>query len=80
MKLPFSTKTYVLSIVKWPLQTGFTVLYSNKNENYNDVSFVWISIAYHIQEFELHLTLLMLSPDISCFEISVDPDQHPHCL
>ena len=25
MKLPFSTKTFVLSIVKWPLKTGFTV-------------------------------------------------------
>ena len=26
IKLPFSIKTFVLSIFKWPLMTGFTVL------------------------------------------------------
>ena len=26
IKLPFSIKTFVLSIFKWPLQTGFTVV------------------------------------------------------
>ena len=25
IKLPFSIKTFVLSIFKWPLKTGFTV-------------------------------------------------------
>ena len=29
IKLPFSFKTLVLSIFKWPLKTGFTVLYSH---------------------------------------------------
>ena len=28
IKLPFSIKTFVLSIFKWPLKTGFTVLNS----------------------------------------------------
>ena len=26
IKLPFSIKTFVLSIIKWPLETGFIVL------------------------------------------------------
>ena len=26
IKLPFSNKTFVLSILEWPLKTGFTVL------------------------------------------------------
>ena len=28
IKLSFSIKTFVLSILKWPLKTGFTVLHS----------------------------------------------------
>ena len=27
IKLPFSIKTFILSIFKWPLKTGFTVVY-----------------------------------------------------
>ena len=26
IKLPFSVKTFVLSVFKWPLKTGFTVI------------------------------------------------------
>ena len=26
IKLPFSIKTFVLSIFKWPLKTGFTII------------------------------------------------------
>ena len=29
IKLPFSIKTFVLSIFKWPLKTGFTVVHEN---------------------------------------------------
>ena len=30
IKLPFSIKTFVLSIFKWPLKTGFTLFYFTK--------------------------------------------------
>ena len=29
IKLPFSIKTFVVSIFKWPLKTGFTVHHTN---------------------------------------------------
>ena len=33
IKLPFSIKTLVLSIFKWPLKTGFTVPIQSGDEN-----------------------------------------------
>ena len=33
IKLPFSIKTFILSIFKWPLKTGFTVLHIYNTAN-----------------------------------------------
>ena len=32
IKLPFSIETFVLSIFKWPLKTGFTVIHTKYSQ------------------------------------------------
>ena len=40
IKLPFSIKTYVLSIFKWPLKTGFTVYMNAEAEQFAMTGFL----------------------------------------
>ena len=39
IKLPFSIKTFVLSIFKWPLKTGFTMIVFTFSVQYQDPQF-----------------------------------------
>ena len=52
IKLPFSIKTFVLSIFKWPLKTGFTVSVKPVGYAYsiNTYSFIAISIGIHVSD------------------------------
>ena len=47
IKLPFSIKTFVLSIFKWPLKTGFTVLENGENLYMENIDYLlsWFMIA-----------------------------------
>ena len=71
IKLPFSIKTLVLYIFKWPLKTGFTCIHTNllleSVVSYFQKELLWILISF--------LILVLLNQDSSFLENTVDPDQ-----
>ena len=85
IKLPFSIKTFVLSVFKWPLKTGFTVY---PNVCYNKVCYkgtalylVWTRLLLKkLPDLELHSVCLLFLSGILENQILVRFDQVIFCM